>query len=376
MFVDLGGHTILAPGPGPRRPRAPRRAGPSVANLRPADVALAPRQRVLWIEDEESVIRWGKACLRPEGFEVHGVHNGTDGLHEATASDWALIILDLRLPGMPGPEVLRRARAGGDPTPVIILTGRSTEDAKAACIREGIADYLYKPVTCEVLLHAVRRAILRRFIRIDRTTNQPTNQPLRTEPPLVVSLLEALSERTDGYAFFDRDREHVRQCLLRLCVERGVTIPVFLSAAYGYRDLRVASLAEIRDVASAVARRITLAWGTPVSGHKTTREFVEIWETAGPGCAAWKEHTVAAQLGIRAERLSREVHADTDFQAHEWRLGGLLRMAVRLLAKGDMQIKGIAGELGYGRIETFTRNSKGTFGIPPLSLARELSGLL
>lgn len=191
-----------------------------------------------------------------------------------------------------------------------------------------------------------------------------------------MALLEALSERTDDYGFLDRDREHVRHALLRLCLERGITIPVFLSAAHGYRDLGAARLAGIRDVASEIARRIILAWGTPVTGHKTTRDFVEIWETAGPGSAAWTEHSVAARLGVRPERLSRDVHADTAFYAYEWRIGALLRMAVRLLATGDSQVKGTAGLLGYQHVETLSQNTRRTFGVSPARLARALSVLL
>jgi DNA-binding response OmpR family regulator len=75
--------------------------------------------------------------------------------------NYDLMILDLMLPGLPGVEVLKRARAAGVKTPVMILTARSEVDQRVKGLDAGADDYLTKPFAIEELL-ARARALLRR----------------------------------------------------------------------------------------------------------------------------------------------------------------------------------------------------------------------
>jgi DNA-binding response OmpR family regulator len=124
--------------------------------------------RLLIVEDERRLARSLAQGLSAEGFAVDVAHDGREGLHRATESDYDLIVLDIMLPGMNGYRVCAALRAAGDETPVLMLTAKDGEYDEAEGLDTGADDYLTKPFSYVVLLARVR-ALLRRRTRGART---------------------------------------------------------------------------------------------------------------------------------------------------------------------------------------------------------------
>jgi two-component system, OmpR family, response regulator len=99
--------------------------------------------------------------LKAEGFVVVAVGTGVEGLHEATENNYDVVILDIMLPGHSGYEVLRRMRAQGVWTPVLMLTAKDGEYDETDAFDLGADDYLTKPFSFRVLV-ARLRALVRR----------------------------------------------------------------------------------------------------------------------------------------------------------------------------------------------------------------------
>jgi two-component system OmpR family response regulator len=99
--------------------------------------------------------------LHAEGFTVVAVATGVDGLSQATGDDFDVVVLDIMLPGLNGYEVLRRMRARGIWTPVMMLTAKDGEYDQTDAFDLGADDYLTKPFSFIVLV-ARLRALLRR----------------------------------------------------------------------------------------------------------------------------------------------------------------------------------------------------------------------
>ena len=116
---------------------------------------------ILIVEDEHAVARGLQYALQQEGYEVTLAQSGEEGLEAATRSAPDLVLLDVRLPGMDGFEVLRRLRAAGTKSPVLMLTARDEEVDKVIGLELGADDYLTKPFGLRELLSRVR-ALLRR----------------------------------------------------------------------------------------------------------------------------------------------------------------------------------------------------------------------
>ncbi len=118
--------------------------------------------RVLVIDDEESIHKLIVARLRPEGIEVTGELDGERGIDRAIEDGPDLILLDIGLSGIDGYEVCRKLKE--HPTtrniPVIFLTGETTTDAKVRGLDLGAVDYVTKPFD-QVELRARVRAALR-----------------------------------------------------------------------------------------------------------------------------------------------------------------------------------------------------------------------
>ncbi|MCB0939202.1 MAG: response regulator transcription factor [Mycobacterium sp.] len=117
--------------------------------------------RVLVVEDEPRLANTLAVGLGAEGFVVVTADNGTDGLWRATEETFDLVVLDIMLPGLSGYEVLRRMRAQGVWTPVLMLTAKDGEYDEADAFDLGADDYLTKPFSF-VVLTARLRALMRR----------------------------------------------------------------------------------------------------------------------------------------------------------------------------------------------------------------------
>ena len=117
--------------------------------------------RILVIEDDPTVGLYVKRGLEEQRWAVDLVTDGEDGERRASSEAYDLVILDMRLPGKSGLEVLHALRAKGFERPVLVLTAQDAIDAKVTTLRAGADDYVTKPFAFEELLARVE-ALLRR----------------------------------------------------------------------------------------------------------------------------------------------------------------------------------------------------------------------
>ncbi len=116
---------------------------------------------ILIVEDEHAVARGIQYALQQEGYDVGVARSGEEGLDIATREAPDLVVLDVRLPGIDGFEVLRRAPGGGAKMPILVLTARDDEVDKVIGLELGADDYLTKPFGLRELMSRIK-ALLRR----------------------------------------------------------------------------------------------------------------------------------------------------------------------------------------------------------------------
>jgi len=117
--------------------------------------------KILVIEDDPTVGEFVRRGLEEQRWQTDLVANGLDGERMALSQSYDLVILDMRLPGRNGLDVLRTLRARGFERPVLVLTAQDAVDAKVETLRAGADDYVTKPFAFEELL-ARAEALLRR----------------------------------------------------------------------------------------------------------------------------------------------------------------------------------------------------------------------
>ncbi len=120
--------------------------------------------RVLLVEDSESLRRSVVRALQHAGYVVDAADDGEKGLLSAELTDYDAIVLDIMLPKLDGLALLRRLRAAGRRTHVLLLTARDTVANRVEGLRQGADDYLVKPFALEELLARVE-ALCRRANR-------------------------------------------------------------------------------------------------------------------------------------------------------------------------------------------------------------------
>ena len=117
--------------------------------------------KVLVIEDDPTVGQFVKRGLEEQRWTADLVTDGEEGERLAMSQPYDLVVLDMRLPGRSGLEVLRNLRAKGFEHPVLVLTAQDAVDAKVETLRAGADDYVTKPFAFEELLARVQ-ALARR----------------------------------------------------------------------------------------------------------------------------------------------------------------------------------------------------------------------
>ncbi|MBA2685416.1 MAG: response regulator transcription factor [Gemmatimonadota bacterium] len=111
--------------------------------------------KILVIEDDPTVGQYVKRGLEEQRWGVDLVTDGEEGERRAASEQYDLVVLDMRLPGRSGMDVLRNIRGRGFERPVLVLTAQDAVDAKVEAFRAGADDYVTKPFAFEELLARV-----------------------------------------------------------------------------------------------------------------------------------------------------------------------------------------------------------------------------
>ncbi|MEV5187533.1 response regulator transcription factor [Streptomyces werraensis] len=117
--------------------------------------------RILVVEDEVDLAHTLRTGLTAEGYRVDLAHDGRQGLWMARTGAYALVVLDVMLPGLNGYKVCAQLRREGNATPVLVLTAKDGDRDQAEALDTGADDYLAKPFSYMVLV-ARLRALVRR----------------------------------------------------------------------------------------------------------------------------------------------------------------------------------------------------------------------
>ena len=139
--------------------------------------------KVLVIEDDPTVGQFVRRGLEEQRWGVDLVTDGEEGERRAASETYDLVILDMRLPGRSGLQVLHALRARGFERPVLVLTAQDAIDAKVETLRAGADDYVTKPFAFEELLarvealarrpHALASPVLRvADLELDQATHE------------------------------------------------------------------------------------------------------------------------------------------------------------------------------------------------------------
>ncbi len=125
--------------------------------------------RLLYAEDERSLARAVSTILIKNNYAVDLVYDGESALDYLDTGNYDAAILDVMMPKVDGIEVLRRMRARGDRTPVLLLTAKSEIDDRVAGLDSGANDYLTKPFDMKELLARIRAMTRVLSVQPDKT---------------------------------------------------------------------------------------------------------------------------------------------------------------------------------------------------------------
>ena len=129
---------------------------------RPGDKTSAvtgERPRVLVVDDEDTVRDMVAKALVQAHYDVDTAIDGLSALDRLRATDYDLLITDLKMPGMDGLSVIREARRQASDMPVIIITGASTEASAIEAVNLGVSGYLTKPFRVNRIVAVAARAM-------------------------------------------------------------------------------------------------------------------------------------------------------------------------------------------------------------------------
>lgn len=113
---------------------------------------------VLLVDDEEDFLRTIIKRLAKRGIAAHGASSGEEALTVLATTAHDVVVLDVKMPGMDGIEVLKRIKQSWPTTEVIMLTGHASIDAAMEGMSQGAFDYLMKPADFGDLLYKLEDA--------------------------------------------------------------------------------------------------------------------------------------------------------------------------------------------------------------------------
>ena len=137
-------------------------------------------ERVLIIDDEQHIRRMMRLTLETAGYEVGEAPDGAEGTQLfGDGSDWSLVVLDQRMPGIDGLETLRELKKRNRNARVVMATAYASIELAVDAMKLGATDFVRKPMTPEVLRNSVAAALAKSPVETDAPalTSGATTEP-------------------------------------------------------------------------------------------------------------------------------------------------------------------------------------------------------
>lgn len=139
--------------------------------------------RILVVDDEPTPRMAIAEGLNLMGYQADEAASGEEALRKLAAEPYDLMLLDLRMPGLDGVEVMRRVRHTYTDLQVIVLTAYGSLESAIEAVRAGAADYLLKPCSLRDTEMAIAQALRKRFSTPDESMMRRADGPGASEPP-------------------------------------------------------------------------------------------------------------------------------------------------------------------------------------------------
>ena len=176
--------------------------------------------KILLADDEESIRNLMRMTLELDGYEVSMAEDGLKALEIFEREKPELVLLDVKMPGMSGIEVLGQIRAKAPDTEVIMITGHGDMDMAVECLRREASNFLTKPISEELLSLSLKRAMEKIALK---------NKLKRYTRNLETLVREANVELEHAYQFRENIIENSPDAIV--CIRKGGEITIFNSAA-------------------------------------------------------------------------------------------------------------------------------------------------
>jgi len=130
---------------------------------------MADELKILVVDDEPKICELLRALLRREGYAVDVTYSAQEALQRLSQGDYAMMLTDLKMPGMDGLELVTRSKQMRSDLSVIMVTGYATVETAVGALRHGVDDYVTKPFNIDELRKVVSKTLsVRRLARVNQ----------------------------------------------------------------------------------------------------------------------------------------------------------------------------------------------------------------
>ena len=150
---------------------------------------MSDKIKLLVVDDEERFLKTLTQRLTLRDFDVTPVNNGKDAIETARQQAFHLALVDLKMPGMSGEEVLEALKQNDPHIEVVILTGHGSIDSAVYCTKMGCHSYLQKPCETDELMRVLKDAYQSRIqkkLQLDEDKMEKLLDQATGESPLAI----------------------------------------------------------------------------------------------------------------------------------------------------------------------------------------------
>jgi DNA-binding NtrC family response regulator len=136
--------------------------------------------RLMFVDDEGDFVDYMTRHLEGSNLEVRAFNNPIRALKDTGGQTFDVGLLDLKMPGMDGEELLAKLKERDPGMEIIILTGHPSIESAFRTSRDGAYEYLSKPCDFDVLLGAINKAYAKRIMNLNREQSERVNKLMKS----------------------------------------------------------------------------------------------------------------------------------------------------------------------------------------------------